>query len=190
MRRQPWHRILASVVGAVACAVLLVGVAGCGDESSSATGSEPSTSLSPSSLSPSATAPSTPSPDASSPTASSPSSWIEPTASPTTDPVHLPPYIDHVQWVQTQVGPSLQIYPTPSGRKTTSDNGADVAWAEVLALAPNADTPGMRAQFDCHWTYARIVASDKPSWNIEPDRPVVSQQEMINTMCNPGGPEE
>ncbi|QTI70405.1 DUF2599 domain-containing protein [Gordonia polyisoprenivorans] len=179
MRREPWHRILASVVGAVACAVLLVGVAGCGDESSSATGSEPSASPSPSASS-----------AASSSAAPTESSWIEPTASPTLDPVHVPPYIDHVQWVQTQVGPSLQIYPTPSGRKTTSDNGADVAWAEVLALAPNADTPGMRAQFDCHWTYARIVAPDKPSWNIEPDRSVVSQQEMINTMCNPGGPEE
>ncbi|WP_342774305.1 DUF2599 domain-containing protein [Gordonia oryzae] len=172
--------MLASVAATVACVVLLVGVAGCDDESSSATGSEPSTSPSPSAASPAA----------SSPVASAPSSWIEPTASPTTDPVNLPPYIDHVQWVQTQVGPSLQIHPTSSGRKTTSDNGADVAWAEVLALAPNADTAGMRAQFDCHWTYARIVAPDKPSWNIEPDRPVVSQQEMINSMCNPGGPEE
>ena len=29
-----------------------------------------------------------------------------------------PPYIDHVTWVQTAVGPSLQVYPTTSGRYT------------------------------------------------------------------------
>lgn len=113
-----------------------------------------------------------------------------PAPTPTVDPLHGPPYIDHVQWVQTQVGPSLQIYPTSSGRQTTSTNGAVVAWAEVLALAPGADTPGMRAQFDCHWTFARAVAPDKPSWNIEPERPVVDAAQMVATRCNPGGPEE
>jgi len=101
-----------------------------------------------------------------------------------------PPYVDHVEWVQTAVGPSLQIYPTAAGRRTVDDGGADEAWREVLADAPDADTPGMRAQFDCHWNFARAVEPDKPSWNIEPSRPVVTDQQMIETRCNPGAPEE
>lgn len=66
----------------------------------------------------------------------------------------------------------------------------DQAWAEVLALAPRADTPGMKAQFDCHWNYARAIDPDKTSWNLEPNRPVLTEQEMISARCNPGAPEE
>ncbi|MGC4961590.1 DUF2599 domain-containing protein [Gordonia sp. DT218] len=105
-------------------------------------------------------------------------------------PVFDPPYVDHVEWVQTAVGPSLQVHPTTSGRRTDDPRGADVAWHEVLAQAPDADTPGMRAQFDCHWQFARLVEPNKPSWNLEPSRPVVTDQVMIETRCNPGGPEE
>ena len=127
----------------------------------------------------------TTSPDA--PTTSEEYSSIPTT--PTTN-AYPPPYIDHVTWVQTEVGASLQIYPTPNGRKTYDAAGADEAWREVLADAPDADTPGMRAQFDCHWNFARAVAPDKPSWNIEPSRPVVTDQVMFETRCNPGAPEE
>lgn len=101
-----------------------------------------------------------------------------------------PPYIDYVEWVQTGVGPSLQIHPTPAGRRVIGGDADDVAWREVLALAPDGDTPGMRMQFDCHWVFARMVEPDKPSWNLEPGRPVVSEQEMIATRCNPGFSEE
>lgn len=107
-----------------------------------------------------------------------------------TTPVIPPPYVDHVEWVRTAVGPSLQIHPTVAGRRTENPDGADIAWAEVLRLEPDADTPGMRAQFDCHWDFARAVEPDKPSWNIEPSRPVVTDQVMIQTRCNPGAPEE
>lgn len=186
--RRPPARVAVPAAAIVAVAVLAL--AGCGaDSDSSAAGA--------SSVSSSTTGQLTSSPDSSSPDSSSPHPSSDYPAStesgartPTTDPAHLPPYVDHVDWVQTQVGPSLQIYPTPSGRQTTSDDGADVAWSEVLALAPNADTPGMRAQFDCHWTFARVLAPNKPSWNIEPDRPVVSWQDMVSSRCNPGGPEE
>lgn len=92
--------------------------------------------------------------------------------------------------MQTAVGPSLQIVPTPSGRKVSGERAAEVAWREVLALAPDGDTPGMRAQFDCHWTFARLVDPDKPSWNLEPDRPVVSDEQMVSSRCNPGFAEE
>ena len=105
-------------------------------------------------------------------------------------PVIPPPYVDHVEWAQTAVGASLQVYPTPAGRRTDNPQGADIAWAEVVRLDPGADSPGMRAQFDCHWDFARAVEPDKVSWNLEPSRPVVSDQVMIQTRCNPGAPEE
>ncbi|GAC56881.1 hypothetical protein GOHSU_14_00480 [Gordonia hirsuta DSM 44140 = NBRC 16056] len=101
-----------------------------------------------------------------------------------------PPYIERVAWAQTEVGPSLQIYPTRAGREVSGDTVAESAWREVLALAPDGDTPGMRAQFDCHWTFARLVDPEKPSWNLEPARPVVSPNEMVASRCNPGFDEE
>ncbi|WP_234353784.1 DUF2599 domain-containing protein [Gordonia iterans] len=106
-------------------------------------------------------------------------------------PVSLPPpYIERAEWAQTQVGPSLQIYPTRAGRRVSGHGAAEAAWREVLTLRPDADTPGMRAQFDCHWRFARIVDPEKTSWNLEPGRPVVSEEEMIASRCNPGFAEE
>nr|WP_257786930.1 DUF2599 domain-containing protein [Mycobacterium intracellulare] len=61
---------------------------------------------------------------------------------------------------------------------------------EVLALAPDADTPGMRAQFLCHWQFAELARPGKTSWNLEPWRPVVDDAEMVASDCNPGGGEE
>lgn len=100
-----------------------------------------------------------------------------------------PPYIAKVVWVSLPSGRSLQVYPTSSGRVATSDGAERVAWREVLRKAPDAGTPGMRAQFDCHWAFARLAEPNKPSWNLEPWRPVVSAQRMYDTRCNPGGPE-
>jgi len=106
-----------------------------------------------------------------------------------------PPYIARTQWVQTEVGPSLQVYPTDAGRQVTEPGAQDTAWREVVAKSSpygqySASSPGMRAQFDCHWVWARAVAPDKPSWNLEPGRPVVDENEMVSARCNPGAPEE
>jgi hypothetical protein len=110
-------------------------------------------------------------------------------------PTYKPPYIDHVQWTQYGRLTSLRVYPSYSGRLASRQPGAagapaDEAWSEVLAMAPNADTPGMRAQFDCHWQLAELAQPGKSSWNLEPWRPVVSDSEMVASGCNPGGPEE
>jgi hypothetical protein len=107
-----------------------------------------------------------------------------------TVPVYRPPFIDHVAWTETEQGPSLQVFPTESGRNTQGVGDVDASWAEVVKLDPTADTPGMREQYVCHWRFARIVDPDKTSWNLEPWRPVVSDSEMIATRCNPGGAEE
>ena len=102
-----------------------------------------------------------------------------------------PPYIDHTEWVHWANLSSLHVYPTPAGRLASTDFvKPDEAWSEVLRLAPDADQPGMRAQFVCHWRFAEFAEPGKPSWNLEPYRPVVSDEEMLQSHCNPGGPEE
>jgi hypothetical protein len=124
-------------------------------------------------------------------TAATSTTTARPTGSGTSTvrPVAEPPFIARVQWVRGSGGRSLQIFPTSSGRTAPGTADDDEAWAEVLRLAPDADQPGMRAQFDCHWTFARVVEPDKPSWNLEPWRPVVSDSQMVDARCNPGGPE-
>jgi len=104
-----------------------------------------------------------------------------------------PPYIDHTQWAQWHGLASLRVYPTPSGRTASRQGGTALpneAWAEVLALSPDADTPGMRAQFICHWEFAELAQPGKTSWNLEPFRPLVDDATMVASGCNPGAPEE
>jgi Protein of unknown function (DUF2599) len=122
----------------------------------------------------------------------------DPGAAGASAPSYPPPFVDHVfwtQWSQWNHLASLRVYPTASGRaaaKTIGSAGpdADEAWSEVLALAPDAGTPGMREQFLCHWELAEVLQPGKASWNLEPWRPVVDNSTMIGSGCNPGGPEE
>ena len=111
---------------------------------------------------------------------------------------YAPPFVDHVRWAQWSQGSklsSLRVYPTVSGRAASKRLGssgpeADEAWAEVLSLAPRADTPGMRGQFRCHWDFAETAQPGKTSWNLEPWRPVVDDATMVAAGCNPGGGRE
>jgi hypothetical protein len=124
-------------------------------------------------------------------TPASSATTLRPTGSETSTvkPVAKPPFISRVQWVRGSGGRSLQVFPTSSGRTAKGTTDDDEAWSEVLRLAPDADQPGLRAQFDCHWTFARVVEPDKPSWNLEPWRPVVTEKQMVDARCNPGAPE-
>ena len=110
------------------------------------------------------------------------------------DPVPGPPYVDHVQWAKWADLSSLRVYPTEAAREASlqpgTDGQADEAWAEVLTLSPDADMPGMKAQFLCHWHFAEFAEPGKVSWNLEPWRNVVSDQQMVAAGCNPGGTEE
>ncbi|MFG1933278.1 DUF2599 domain-containing protein [Mycobacterium sp. NPDC048908] len=110
------------------------------------------------------------------------------------DPVPAPPYVDHVQWAKWGDLSSLRVYPTAAARQASLDPHTDAqaaeAWTEVLNASPDADMPGMKAQFLCHWHYAELVQPGKASWNLEPWRNEVSEEQMIAAGCNPGGTEE
>ncbi|MET9211106.1 MULTISPECIES: DUF2599 domain-containing protein [unclassified Nocardia] len=108
---------------------------------------------------------------------------------PTVDPYAGLPLIDHVTWTDTVDGARLLVVPTVAGRRTAAPGTDELAWQEVLALDADADAPGMRDQFVCHWVWARMVAPDKPSWNLEPWRPAVGYSATVSANCNPGGPE-
>jgi Protein of unknown function (DUF2599) len=105
-----------------------------------------------------------------------------------------PPFVARAEWAKWGDLSSLRVYPTESGRAAAGQVGttaqADEAWTEVLALSPDADIPGMREQFMCHWQYAEFAQPGKTSWNLEPWRPEVSMDQMVAAHCNPGGTEE
>ncbi|WP_176560897.1 DUF2599 domain-containing protein [Mycobacterium neglectum] len=109
------------------------------------------------------------------------------------EPVPAPPYVDHVEWAKWGDLSSLRVYPTAAGRDASlvaTVNTEVAAWQEVLALSPDADMPGMYAQFICHWQLAELGHPGKTSWNLEPWRPEVDDDTLVATRCNPGGTEE
>ena len=107
----------------------------------------------------------------------------------------IPTYIDHATWVSYGGLSSLRVYPTGVGRQVARQldktaEQAEQAWLEVLAVAPDANTAGMRSQFVCHWNFAELAEPGKTSWNLEVWRPAVDDNTMVLSGCNPGGPEE
>ncbi|WP_416171910.1 DUF2599 domain-containing protein [Mycobacterium lehmannii] len=124
------------------------------------------------------------------PALAAPVASANPPAKPTAP---APPFVDHVEWAKWGDLSSLRVYPTAAGRQASglaTPAQGEMAWAEVLALAPDADIPGMRPQFVCHWEFAEYYQPRKTSWNLEPWRPEVPYEQMVETGCNPGGTEE
>ena len=115
-------------------------------------------------------------------------------AAPATPVLQQPPYVDSVEWAKWGDLSSLRVYPTPAGRDTSARPGSSAAgeqaWVEVLALSPEAEIPGMKEQFMCHWKIAEIFQPGKTSWNLQPWRPEVTPEVMMASGCNPGGTEE
>jgi hypothetical protein len=129
------------------------------------------------------------SPPATSVSASSVSASSVSASSVSASSVRSAPLIDHVRWTSTDKGRQLQVFPTPAGRTDSTAQAPARAWAEVLAAAPEADSPGMHDQFLCHWNFARLVDPDKASWNLEPWRAAAGYPATVAAGCNPGGAE-
>lgn len=111
----------------------------------------------------------------------------------TAAPAQASPYVSHVEWAKWGDLSSLRVYPTSVGRSGSgvgNRTAGEQAWGEVLALSPDAALPGMREQFLCHWAFAEMVEPGKVSWNLEPWRPEVTEAELYEANCNPGGTEE
>ncbi|MEU4311649.1 DUF2599 domain-containing protein [Nocardia sp. NPDC024068] len=108
---------------------------------------------------------------------------------PTVDPYAGMPLIERLEWTSNADGTRLMVHPTRAGRDTTFPGSDARAWQEVVRSDPAADTPGMWNQFRCHWDWARLIAPEKPSWNLEPWRPPVGYDATVDAACNPGGPE-
>ncbi|MEV5646936.1 DUF2599 domain-containing protein [Nocardia sp. NPDC052254] len=162
---------------ALAAAAVLV-AAGCGDDSADTAPAVDATSSATVSAQPAAPA----APQISAPADPGP-------GEPTTDPYADSALIDHTEWTDDVDGRRLHVYPTPAGREDRFPAAQDRAWAEIVAATPDADSPGMHDQFACHWVWARLVAPNKPSWNLEPWRPAVGYEATVQAMCNPGGPD-
>ena len=103
-------------------------------------------------------------------------------------------FIDRVSWVRYDGLPTLRVYPSAAGRDVAGQLGktaaqTEEAWREILSLAPDAATAGMREQFLCHWNFAEFAQPGKTSWDLEPWRPAVDDSDMLLAGCNPGGAE-
>ncbi|GEL97948.1 DUF2599 domain-containing protein [Cellulomonas terrae] len=88
--------------------------------------------------------------------------------------------VESAVWGENEGGRSLAVTPSAWAR-ARGQAAQEGLWAQVVALAPDADTPGMKAQLECH----ELGAPDKATWNLEPWRPDVDAIEMIRERCNP-----
>lgn len=88
--------------------------------------------------------------------------------------------VGSASWVTRSGERSLRVQPTV-GARGWSDGGQEV-FAELVALVPEADSPGMRDQLVCHV----VFAPSKPAWFLEPRRPAVGYAATVAAACNPG----
>lgn len=85
--------------------------------------------------------------------------------------------------------PTLMVYPTPFGRYYASNFAVSAAWAETLDKGfqsgyPNANTPSMKVQFDCHYIFVRVRNVNKSSWNLDSKLPATDLFTEANYGCN------
>ncbi|WP_448098991.1 DUF2599 domain-containing protein [Luteibacter yeojuensis] len=95
------------------------------------------------------------------------------------------PYIAGGAWKLDEYGPVLEITPTDCGRKVV---GAEIDSLILEAIRKFGGNPRLTAnlfgamnQLECH---AKLFP-DKPTWNLEPDRPYVGLANTEAAECNP-----
>lgn len=97
--------------------------------------------------------------------------------------------VEEVDWVQRPDGTTLRVRPSEDLRAC---GGPFVAaadplpgWDDLVRRMPEADLPGMREQYACHLR----LAPGKEVWHLEPWRPVVTEAQLLASLCNPGSPD-
>lgn len=98
-------------------------------------------------------------------------------------------YIDHVEWENSK---RLRVYPTTATRFIAPQRlspldgvSKQLAWQEVLSMAPEANKNNLRDQFYCHWDWVSIRAPRRESWNLDTDSPDVGYWSTVFQSCNP-----
>lgn len=84
------------------------------------------------------------------------------------------------QWGDQEGGRSLSVTPAAWTRAGGLAE-QDLAWAQLVAREPEADSTSMHDQLVCHM----LGAPTKDTWNLEPWRPAVDLVTLVSTKCNP-----
>jgi hypothetical protein len=112
-------------------------------------------------------------------------------------PVESPParpeppnYVETAEWVDTEEGPTLVVTPTAAARAAQGSYQAGMdGWDQLEALMPDlAANPArgrLRYQYICHQQFATVKEPDKPTWDLELDRPDVDYAATVQASCNP-----
>lgn len=88
--------------------------------------------------------------------------------------------IESVDSTTNTRGTTWHVTPTDEGRSMGSSGRSYDPRPEMATHGVPA-TQTLVRQLVCHI----VFAGGKPTWNLEDWRPVVSDQQMINTQCNP-----
>jgi hypothetical protein len=101
-----------------------------------------------------------------------------------------PAYIAEAHWEETEEGPTLVVTPTDEARAAkgswlAGSAGWDQPEAAVDGLAQHPGRVHLRHQYICHQQFATIEAPDKPTWDLEADRPDVGYAATVEAKCNP-----
>ena len=107
--------------------------------------------------------------------------------------------VDHTSWISNPpVGPTLQVFPTPFARSqgfiSTPVNPVSMSifesfWTETLSKTattghPTANTGTMYVQLACHFYFVSKVAPNKPSYNLDTNRPYLPLLALATVNCN------
>jgi hypothetical protein len=109
------------------------------------------------------------------------------TPSPSVPP---PEYIAEAHWEETDEGPALVVTPTEAARAAAgSYQAGDDGWKQLVARYPDPRleeaASRLRYQYICHQQFATIEEPDKPTWDLELNRPDAGYPETVAARCNP-----
>jgi hypothetical protein len=101
-----------------------------------------------------------------------------------------PDYIAQAHWAETEDGPTLIVTPTDAARAAIGSwTAGEFGWIQlealVAGLAEHPARDSLRHQFICHQQFATIENPDKPTWDLEANRPDVGYLATVEAHCNP-----